>query len=195
MARTVATAGRTVLVSGVTVAVALASLMLFPETFLRSMGYGGVATVVDGHAGRADRAARAARRPRPAGQRAADPPLRAAPHPRPRPAAAGTGWRTASCAGRWSTRCRSWSLLLALGAPFLRVSWGGTDASALPVQRRTAGGHRGAEPRLPRQPDRPDRGPRQVPRRRRRLAGPHRAALAAYASRLGRRPRHHAARA
>ena len=46
LSRTVATAGRTVAVSGVTVAVALASLMLFPEMFLRSMGYGGVATVV-----------------------------------------------------------------------------------------------------------------------------------------------------
>ncbi len=46
LARTVATAGRTVAVSGVTVAVALASLMLFPEVFLRSMGYGGVATVL-----------------------------------------------------------------------------------------------------------------------------------------------------
>jgi uncharacterized membrane protein YdfJ with MMPL/SSD domain len=34
-----------VAVSGVTVAVALTSLMLFPEDFLRSMGYGGVATV------------------------------------------------------------------------------------------------------------------------------------------------------
>src|SRR5260370_39237214 len=46
LARTVATAGRTVAVSGVTVALALASLMLFPEVFLRSMGYGGVATVL-----------------------------------------------------------------------------------------------------------------------------------------------------
>lgn len=36
---------RTVAVSGVTVAVALASLLLFPEMFLRSMGFGGVATV------------------------------------------------------------------------------------------------------------------------------------------------------
>src|SRR3984885_13303527 len=43
---TVATAGRTIAVSGITVAVALASLMLFPETFLRSMGFGGVATVL-----------------------------------------------------------------------------------------------------------------------------------------------------
>jgi trehalose monomycolate/heme transporter len=46
LARTVATAGRTVAVSGITVAVALASLLLFPEVFLRSMGYGGVATVL-----------------------------------------------------------------------------------------------------------------------------------------------------
>ena len=46
VARTVATAGRTVVVSGVTVAAALASLLLFPEVFLRSMGYGGVATVL-----------------------------------------------------------------------------------------------------------------------------------------------------
>src|SRR5260370_4614276 len=46
LARTVATAGRTVAVSGITVALALASLMLFPEMFLRSMGYGGVATVL-----------------------------------------------------------------------------------------------------------------------------------------------------
>jgi MMPL family len=38
VARTVATAGRTVLVSGVTVAIVLASLMLFPETILRSIG-------------------------------------------------------------------------------------------------------------------------------------------------------------
>jgi trehalose monomycolate/heme transporter len=45
VARTVATAGRTVAVSGVTVAIVLASLMLYPELFLRSMGYGGVASV------------------------------------------------------------------------------------------------------------------------------------------------------
>ena len=39
VARTVATAGRTVLVSGITVTIVLASLMLFPETILRSIGY------------------------------------------------------------------------------------------------------------------------------------------------------------
>jgi RND superfamily putative drug exporter len=44
--RTVATAGRTVAVSAATVAVALSGLLLFPLTFLRSMGIGGIAAVV-----------------------------------------------------------------------------------------------------------------------------------------------------
>lgn len=43
---TLATAGRTVLFSGLTVAAALASLVVFPQSFLRSMGYGGVAAVL-----------------------------------------------------------------------------------------------------------------------------------------------------
>ena len=43
--RTMSTAGRTVLFSGLTVAAALSSLLIFPQTFLKSMGYGGV--VVD----------------------------------------------------------------------------------------------------------------------------------------------------
>ena len=41
-----ATAGRTVLFSGLIVAASLASLLLFPQNFLRSMGYGGVAAVL-----------------------------------------------------------------------------------------------------------------------------------------------------
>jgi RND superfamily putative drug exporter len=44
--RTMATAGRTVAFSGVTIAGSAASLILFPEPFLRSMGYGGVAVVL-----------------------------------------------------------------------------------------------------------------------------------------------------
>jgi RND superfamily putative drug exporter len=44
--RTMGTAGRTVVVSGVTVTLALASLLLFPQVFLKSMGYGGMAAVV-----------------------------------------------------------------------------------------------------------------------------------------------------
>ena len=41
-----ATAGRTVLFSGLTVAAAMSSLLIFPQNFLRSMGYGGIAAVV-----------------------------------------------------------------------------------------------------------------------------------------------------
>jgi len=44
--RTMVTAGRTVAVSGVTVSLALASLLLFPQVFLRSMGLGGMAAVL-----------------------------------------------------------------------------------------------------------------------------------------------------
>ena len=43
---TMATAGRTVLFSGLTVAAAMASLLIFPQNFLRSLGYGGVAAVI-----------------------------------------------------------------------------------------------------------------------------------------------------
>ncbi|GAA4368806.1 MMPL family transporter [Nocardioides caricicola] len=44
--RTMGTAGRTVLFSGLTVAAALASLLIFPQAFLKSMGYGGIAAVL-----------------------------------------------------------------------------------------------------------------------------------------------------
>ena len=44
--RTMASAGRTVLFSGLIVAASLASLLLFPQNFLRSMGYGGMAAVL-----------------------------------------------------------------------------------------------------------------------------------------------------
>jgi uncharacterized membrane protein YdfJ with MMPL/SSD domain len=43
---TMATAGRTVLFSGLIVAASLASLLLFQQSFLRSMGFGGVAAVI-----------------------------------------------------------------------------------------------------------------------------------------------------
>ncbi len=43
---TMMTAGRTVLFSGLIVAASLASLLIFPQNFLRSMGYGGVAAVL-----------------------------------------------------------------------------------------------------------------------------------------------------
>ncbi|KAB1137605.1 MMPL family transporter [Micromonospora sp. DSM 115977] len=44
--RTMLTAGRTVLVSGLTIALAMASLLIFPQAFLRSMGLGGIAAVL-----------------------------------------------------------------------------------------------------------------------------------------------------
>lgn len=46
LAATMAHAGRTVAFSGLTVAVSLAGLLLFPQMFLKSMGYGGVAVVL-----------------------------------------------------------------------------------------------------------------------------------------------------
>jgi RND superfamily putative drug exporter len=132
VARTVATAGRTVAVSGVTVAVALTSLMLFPEDFLRSMGYGGVATVavdvlaalvvlpallaVLGHRVNALRIRRSVQRP-------------------PRDESSGAWYRLARSVMRrplvYVTVITI--ALLALGAPFLRISWGGTDARTLPA--------------------------------------------------------------
>jgi uncharacterized membrane protein YdfJ with MMPL/SSD domain len=132
VARTVATAGRTVAVSGVTVAVALTSLMLFPEDFLRSMGYGGVATVavdvlaalvvlpallaVLGHRVNALRIRRSVQRP-------------------PRDESSGAWYRLARSVMRrplvYVTVITI--ALLALAAPFLRVSWGGTDARTLPA--------------------------------------------------------------
>jgi len=131
VARTVATAGRTVAVSGITVTLALASLMLFPETFLRSMGYGGVATVlvdmlaaltvmpallaVLGPRVNALRIRRRVQRP-------------------PAPEHTGGWYRLASSVMR---RPLVYAIpivvvLLALGSPFLRISFGGTDATVLP---------------------------------------------------------------
>ncbi len=44
--RTMATAGRTVAFSALTVAAAMSSLLVFPQTFLKSIGYGGIAAVL-----------------------------------------------------------------------------------------------------------------------------------------------------
>lgn len=46
LAATMATAGRTIIVSGVTVSAALAGLLLFPQMFLRTIGLAGIATVM-----------------------------------------------------------------------------------------------------------------------------------------------------
>jgi RND superfamily putative drug exporter len=132
VAATVATAGRTVAVSGITVAVALASLMLFPEMFLRSMGYGGVATVLVDML--------AALTVLPALLAVLGPRVNALRVRRHAPRAAGD-----EQSGAWYRIARSVMrrpaayvvvillALLALASPFRSITWGGTDARALPA--------------------------------------------------------------
>ncbi len=134
--RTVATAGRTVAFSGLTVAVALSSLLLFPQNFLRSMGAGGISAVLVAMA--------AALTMLPAllavlGHRinAWQVPL---PWNRRRLDAAAD-----PDTGAWARLARFVmrrpapvavavvALLLVLGAPFLRVAFGGVDSRVLPT--------------------------------------------------------------
>jgi len=131
VARTMATAGRTVAFSGLIVASSLASLLLFPQNFLKSMGFGGMAAVlvamlaaltilpallaVLGH--RVDALAVPWRRRRKAAQ---------------------------SGEGVWASIARSVmrrpvvyavsvvAVLLVLGSPFLRVTFGSVDERVLP---------------------------------------------------------------
>jgi trehalose monomycolate/heme transporter len=132
LARTVATAGRTVAVSGVTVALALASLMLFPEMFLRSMGFGGVATVaVD---------VLAALTVMPAllavlGPRVNALRIRRSVRRSPVAGSSGAWYRIARAVMRRPVAVVALTIiaLLALGAPFRAITWGGTDARALPA--------------------------------------------------------------
>jgi trehalose monomycolate/heme transporter len=129
---TVATAGRTVAFSGVTVALSLGALLLFPQGFLRSMGMGGIAAVVI--------AMVAALTTLPAllavlGRRVD---------------AGRMPWyrldkSTANENGAWARLATfvmrrpiivvasTLALLLVLGAPFFKVSFGGIDARALPA--------------------------------------------------------------
>src|SRR5215469_16949994 len=129
VARTVATAGRTVAVSGVTVAAALASLLLFQVTFLRSMGYGGVATVL------VDMVAALTVMPALLGRRVNALRVRRA-VATTRAAEASGGWYR--LAGAVMRRPAAFAaviviVLLALGSPFLRISWGSVDARDLPA--------------------------------------------------------------
>jgi trehalose monomycolate/heme transporter len=131
LARTVATAGRTVAVSGITVALALASLMLFPETFLRSMGYGGVATVlVDVLAALTIMPALLAV----LGPRVNALRIRRSVRRAPATEDRGAWYRIARSVMRRPVAYVAVIViaLLALGSPFRSITWGGTDARALP---------------------------------------------------------------
>ncbi|WP_433327482.1 MMPL family transporter [Spirillospora sp. CA-294931] len=128
--RTMATAGRTVAVSGLTVTVSLAGLLLFDQNFLVSMGYGGIATVVVCMIG--------ALTVLPAllavlGHRVNALPVR---RRRAKTGATGNGgwYRLAHSVMRRPAlyAVSTLALLLALGTPFLNISWGGVDARVMP---------------------------------------------------------------
>ncbi|HEX2315565.1 MAG TPA: MMPL family transporter [Thermomonospora sp.] len=132
LAATMATAGRTVLVSGVTVAISMGGLVLFPQIFLKSMGYGGVATVLVDMV--------AALTLLPALLAVLGPRINALSVRRRRPARA----RATGGEGAWHRLAHAvmrrpvayavaaTALLLALGAPFLGINWGGVDTRVLP---------------------------------------------------------------
>ena len=129
--RTMATAGRTVLFSGVIVAASLSSLLVFPQNFLRSMGYGGMAAVLVAMVAsltvlpavltllgrRLEWGAMPWRR------RAVRAPTTVAPGP---------GSRAASCVARSSTSSPPVALLL-LASPVLGARWGSVDERVLPA--------------------------------------------------------------
>jgi RND superfamily putative drug exporter len=134
MVRTLATAGRTVAFSALTVAISLASLLLFPQVFLRSMGLGGIAAVLIAMVGaltvlpallavlgrRVDALRLPALRPRPVGRhRAVDP---------------GAWYRIATSVMRRPVVYVAVIVpaLLVLGAPFFSVVFGSVDYRALP---------------------------------------------------------------
>jgi len=130
---TMATAGRTVLFSGLIVAASLASLLVFQQSFLRSMGFGGVAAVVV--------AMLAALTLLPALLTVLGPRIEAGRMPWRRASRARDGAET----GAWARLAHSVMrrpvayllvitlALLALGAPFLSARWGSTDERVLPV--------------------------------------------------------------
>jgi uncharacterized membrane protein YdfJ with MMPL/SSD domain len=130
---TMATAGRTVLFSGLTVAASLASLLLFPQNFLRSMGLGGMAAVIV--------AMLAALTVLPAvlmllGRRieAGRMPWRRA-RPAIEPSDAHGAWaRIAHSVMARPVRyvVAAVAVLLALGVPFLGARWGSVDERVLP---------------------------------------------------------------
>ncbi|MEO3782211.1 MMPL family transporter [Actinocorallia sp. B10E7] len=130
--RTMGTAGRTVAVSGVTVAVSLAGLLLFEQLFLRSMGMGGVATVLV--------AMLAAVVVLPALLAVLGPKVRSRKAKKTGQTGGGEHWQRIAQGVMRRPVVVSLSvvaLLLVLGAPFLRINWGGVDTRVLPEGTET----------------------------------------------------------
>ena len=139
LVRTMATAGRTVLFSAMTMALAMVPLVIFPVYFLRSFAYGGIAVVA--------LAALAAVVIAPAvivllGERIDSFDLRRLgrrvfrrPEPTPQPITRNFWYRTATAAMRRPVPVglAIIGVLLLLGAPFLHVRWGNPDERVLPT--------------------------------------------------------------
>jgi uncharacterized membrane protein YdfJ with MMPL/SSD domain len=134
LARTMATAGRTVLFSSLTVAAALAALLIFPQRFLYSMGLGGMMVALI--------AAAVALVVLPAvlallGERVnalAPRRLRRAAENEARREQAGFWYRLSRFVMRRPGRIAIASslLLIVLGLPFLRIDWTDVNAEVLP---------------------------------------------------------------
>src|SRR5271157_3741399 len=136
--RTMATAGRTVLFSAMTVALSMVTMVLFPQYFLKSFAYAGVAVVAF--------AAIAAVVVTPAaikllGERLDSMDVRrllrrvlGRPEPRPKPVEQSFWYRSSKLVMRRAVPIGAAviALLLVLGAPFLSVKWGFPDDRVLP---------------------------------------------------------------
>ncbi|GGV29346.1 membrane protein [Actinomadura cremea] len=132
VARTMASAGRTVAVSGLIITLSLAGLLIFPQPFLRSIGLGGIAATL--------LAVAASLTVLPAllavlGFRIGPRPPRPPATPRRRRSARGPFWsRVATAVMRRPVLYAAGvgALLIVLGLPFLRVQFGITDHRVLP---------------------------------------------------------------
>jgi uncharacterized membrane protein YdfJ with MMPL/SSD domain len=133
--RTMTTAGRTVMVSGLTIALALASLLIYPQVFLRSMGFGGMAAVLVAMFGALT----------------VLPALLAVLGPRVNALRIPTPWRRRTAGEGWARLARSvmrrpWvyavgvvAILAVFAVPAVRMEFGGFDERVLPP---------GSEPRV-----------------------------------------------
>jgi RND superfamily putative drug exporter len=141
LTRTLATAGRTVLFTSLTVAAALASLLVFPQRFLYSMGIGGVivALMAGTLALVALPALLAVLGPRVNALAPAR--LQRAAERDARPATAGAWYRLSRIVMRrpLPIALAASVLLIALGLPFLGIRFTGLDANLLP---KTASAHK-----------------------------------------------------